>query len=61
MSVDEGICIPFLLASRRSLMTLSRERGLCPFRDDDSLELDESDEPLSDALESDEPFPYVPK
>lgn len=48
--------IPLLLASLRSLMILSRERGLCPFRDDDSLELDESDEPLSDALESDEPI-----
>lgn len=45
----------FLLASLRSLMTLSRERGLCPFRDD-SLELDESDVPLSDALESDDPL-----
>lgn len=45
----------FLLASLRSLMTLSRERGLCPFRDD-SLELDESDVPLSEALESDDPL-----
>lgn len=36
-------------------MTLSRERGLCPFRDD-SLELDESDVPLSEALESDDPL-----
>lgn len=44
-----------MLANFRSLITLSRERGLCPFRDDDSLELDESDEPLSEALESDEP------
>lgn len=50
--------IPFLLANFRSLITLSRERGLCPFRDDDSLELDESDEPLSEALESDEPIIY---
>lgn len=49
------LCIPFLLASLRSLITLSRERGLCPFRDDDALELDESDDPLSDPLESDEP------
>lgn len=46
--------VPFLLANFRSLITLSRERGLCPFRDDDSLELDDSDEPESDALESDE-------
>lgn len=51
-----SICIPFLLASLRSLITLSRERGLCPFLDDDALELDESDDPLSDPLESDEPF-----
>lgn len=50
-----NISLPFLLASFRSLITLSRERALCPFRDEDSLELDESDEPLSDALESDEP------
>lgn len=35
-------------------MILSRERALCPFRDD-SLDVDESDEPLSEALESDEP------
>lgn len=53
---QEAICLPFLLASLRSLIILSRERGLCPFRDDDSLELDESDESLPDALESDEPI-----
>lgn len=35
-------------------MILSRERALWPLRDD-SLEVDESDEPLSEALESDEP------
>lgn len=49
--------IPFLLANFRSLIILSRERDLCPFRDEDSLELDESDEPESEALESDEPEP----
>lgn len=48
--------LPFLLANLRSLVTLSRERGLCPFRDDDALELEESDEPESDALESDDPY-----
>lgn len=45
----------FLLANFRSLITLSRVRALCPLRDDDSVELDDSDEPESDALESDEP------
>lgn len=37
---------------------LSRDRSLLvwPLRED-ALELDESDEPLSDALESDEPEP----
>lgn len=51
---NDDFNVPFLLANFRSLITLSRERGLCPFRDDDSLELDESDDPDSDALESDE-------
>lgn len=49
--------LPFLLASFLSLIILSRERALWPFRDEDSLELDESDEPESEALESDEPDP----
>lgn len=50
------LILPFLFAILRSVTTLSRDRSLlaCPLRDD-SLELDESDEPLSDALESDEP------
>lgn len=56
VKMDMLMKLPFLLASFRSLITLSRERALWPFRDDDSLELDESDEPLSDALESDEPM-----
>lgn len=54
-TISEAFDLLFLLASLRSLMILSRERGLCPFRDD-SLELDESDEPLSEALESDDPL-----
>lgn len=38
----------------RSDTILSRDRTLCPLRDD-PLELDSDDEPLSEALESDEP------
>lgn len=55
-----GMCLHFLAASLRSVTTLSRERCLfvCPLRDD-PLELESDDEPLSDALESDEPtFEY---
>lgn len=46
--------LPFLFAILRSETTLSRVRGLCPSFDD-PLELDESDESLSEPLEPDEP------
>lgn len=52
----EGSNLPFLFAILRSDTTLSRVRALCPSFDD-PLELDESDESLSDPLEPDEPFP----
>lgn len=54
--MDENRSLHFLAASLRSVTILSRERNLfeCPLRDD-PLELDSDEEPLPDALESDEP------
>lgn len=52
--------LPFLFAILRSETTLSRVRALCPSFDE-PLELDESDESLSDPLEPDEPVPCKSK
>lgn len=51
------VFIPFLLIAFRSVKSLSRDRDECLFETlcDELLELDEYDDPLSDALESDEP------
>lgn len=55
--MDENRSLHFLAASLRSVTILSRERNLfeCPLCDE-PLELESDEEPLPDALESDEPF-----